>query len=390
MEKITENKKCYGCTACYSICPKKAIEMVEDEKGFKHPVINNKKCINCGLCKKNCPANYGLDQFVSDNNLPKIYAARTKNEEVREKSTSGGMFSEISNYILNKDGVIFGTVMDENFKVKYIKVKDKKGRDLLRGAKYVQSDLENTFTEIKKELDEKKYVMFIGNPCYVAGLKSFLGKNNYENLLLCDIVCHGVPSPLIFKEHVEYIKNKHKLKKYIFRNKLIGWRGTNTTIEYDNTYESNTPYSDIFTNLYFDGYITRECCSSCKFTSINRVSDITIGDFWGIEKSHPKFNDEKGTSLLIINSKKGENILENIKNNIYLEESSVEKCLQPQLKYPSAENKNKLSFWNDYKKRGFHFVAKKYTIFGFKKRLIKSIKKIIPNNVKEKLKGRKV
>ena len=233
-------------------------------------------------------------------------------------------------------------------------------------------------------------VMFIGNPCFVAGLKNFLGKNNYDNLLLCDIICHGVPSPLIFRNHIEFIKEKHNLKKYIFRNKTIGWRGTNTTIEYDNKCEVNTPYSDIFTNLYFDGYISRDCCSTCKFTSINRVSDITIGDFWGIEKSHPNFNDEKGTSLLILNTKKGSEVFDNIKNEIYYEESNIEKCMQPQLKYPSLENKNKKWFWEDYKNKGFHYVAKKYTVFGFKNNIIKKAKKLIPNNIKEKLKGRKV
>lgn len=386
MEKITDKNMCYGCTACYSLCPQNAISMKEDNRGFKYPSINNEKCINCELCKNICPANKSLKKFLNENTFTKIFAAKTKNENIRKKSTSGGMFSEISNYVLENNGIIYGTILDNNFQVKYICVDNTKDRDLMRGAKYVQSNLNDTFINIKKDLKSNKLVLFIGNPCFVAGLKSFLGFKNHDNLVLCDIVCHGVPSPLIFKEHVNYIRSKHSLKKYIFRNKLIGWRGTNTTIEYDNKVEYNTSYSDIFTNLYFDGYISRDCCSSCKYTSMNRVSDITIGDFWGIEKSHPSFNDERGTSLVIINTIKGEKVFNKIKDNLLYINSSPEKCVQPQLQYPSKENIKKERFWLDYESKGFEYIAKKYTVYGLKNKIIRHIKNLIPNSIKSKLK----
>lgn len=382
MEEITKKNNCFGCTACANICPKHAISMEYDENGFKYPKVDKDKCINCGLCKRICPAN----NEVKKNDNICVYAAKNKNDNIRRKSTSGGLFTAISNYVLEKKGVVYGSIMNNDFKVVYLRAESKKDIDNMRGSKYVQSDLKETFSSIKKDLEKNLMVLFVGTPCYVQGLKSYLRKE-YDNLILCDIVCHGVPSPLIFDEHVNFINKMGKLKKYTFRDKEIGWRGTNVTIEYDTKKESNTVVSDIFSNLYFDGYISRICCSKCKYTSINRVSDITIGDFWEIEKSHNDFNDEKGINLVLINTLKGKKVFENIKDELEYIESSIDKCIQPQLKYPSKENKNKKQFWNDYEKKGFMYVAKKYTTYGKINSVKKRIKKLVPNKIKQIIRG---
>ena len=384
MKKLTEITKCYGCTACMNICPKKCISMQTNEKGFKYPVIDKEKCIDCGLCHKICPAN---NTVVKDNACKIVYAAKHKDISVIKQSTSGGVFTALSDYVLNEKGVIYGTKLSEEMKVTYTRVTTKKERDNLRGSKYVQSDLKDTFSELKKDLENQKTVLFVGNPCYVAGLKSYL-KKDYPNLILCDIVCHGVPSPLIFEEHIKLINSKDKIKKYIFRDKSVGWRGTNVTIEYGNKKESNTEFSSIFSNLYFDGYISRENCATCKFTSVNRVSDITIGDFWGIEKNSElnKINDEKGINLVMINTNKGSEIFEKISSDIVFLQSEVENCLQPQLQYPAKQNTKKDAFWNDYYNKGFIYVSKKYTSYGLKNKIFKLIKKMIPRKIKNILK----
>lgn len=387
MMEITNKSKCYGCTACFNQCPRNAIKMVEDERGFKYPKIDNDKCINCRLCKKICPANSQVDKNEENNII--VYAAKHKDEIIRENSTSGGLFSAISEYVLKNNGIIYATILDENYEVKYTRADNKCDRDKMRGSKYVQSDLLNCFCLIENDLHDNKLVLFVGNPCYVAGLKSFLKYKEYNNLILCDIVCHGVPSPKIFREHINLINSKGKIKKYIFRDKKIGWRGTNVTIEYGNKIETNTAFSDIFCDLYFDGYISRDCCSKCKFTSIIREADITIGDFWGIEKYHKNINDEKGINLVILNTQKGIELFDKISSDLNYEVSSINNCLQPQLMYPSKENKKKKYFWKDYKKRGFLYVAKKYTKYGIKNKIIIATKKLIPNSIKEKIKGLK-
>lgn len=387
MEEITNKKNCYGCTACVNICPKKAIKMVEDSRGFKYPSIDDKLCINCGLCKRRCPANKELNDFLDYSVDPIIYAAKCKDDNIRNKSTSGGVFTVLSDYVLKNGGVIYGTILDNDFRVKYIRTDNKKDRDKMRGSKYVQSDLNDTFNNIKKDLETDRLVLFVGNPCFVSGLKTFLNNKINNNLILCDIICHGVPSPLIFKEHINFINKKGNLNKYVFRDKSIGWRGTNTTIKYGNKVESNTSFSDIFTNLYFDGYISRDCCETCKFTSFNRVSDITIGDYWGIENVFPDFNDEKGINLLFLNTKNGINIFNKIRNSLSYIQSDINKCEQPQLKYPSKAHHNKDKFWIDYDNKGFDYVSRKYTVFGVKNKIIFNIKRFIPKGVKSKLKG---
>lgn len=356
IEKVSN---CCGCTCCANICPKEAISMVEDEKGFNYPHIDKNKCINCGLCFKSCPM---MNASEIKNELPLVYGCKIKDESIRMKSTSGGIFTVISDYVLDNNGVVYGAVFDDDLKVVHARLETKEERNKACGAKYVQSDLGVIFSLIKNDLHSNKLVMFTGNPCQNAGLKNFLKNDkSINNLILVDIVCHGVPSPLIFRQ---YIESFDKIVDYNFRDKSITWRGANVTIKFaDNTTVTNSRKARIMTDLYFRGYISRNSCGYCPFTDINRVSDMTIGDFWGIENCNPSFDDGKGVSLLLLNTNKGKEIFEKVKERLNYFESDTVSCLQAQLQYPTSPNKNKEKFWKDYNKHGYDYTEKIYKLW---------------------------
>lgn len=220
------NSDCCGCTACYSICPKNAISMLEDKEGFKYPSINMDMCISCHLCEKVCAFKQSKSIKKKNNvSKPQTFAVKHKNLNVRLNSRSGGIFTDLSDYFLKNDGVIYGCILDNTLVVKHIRATNETQRNLMRGSKYVQSDLFNTFAQVKNDLDGSKYVLFTGTSCQIDGLKSFLGKK-YEKLLCVDILCHGVPSPMIFKDFIDWSEKKYdgKVIDVDFRNKKdFGW-----------------------------------------------------------------------------------------------------------------------------------------------------------------------
>lgn len=380
MNTVYENKgKCCGCTACFHICPVDAITMEADSKGFLYPYIDSERCIDCGKCKKVCPFQNDYEKTFNIKEV-KVYAVKHKDEAVRLSSTSGGAFSAISDYVLENSGLVFGVAFNENFKAVYKKAQTKEERDDFKGSKYVQSYLGDTFSNIKDFLYEGKKVLFSGNPCIIAGLRRYLDMENVrsENLILCDIVCHGVPSPLVFKEHLDSLKRKtnSNVLEYRFRDKKYGWRGSNVSINLDNKEYANNSFANSYSNLYFAGLITRKSCHNCKFTNFNRPSDITIGDYWGIEKNIPDFVDDSGVSLMLVNSIKGQQLFENIKKDIEFRESSVNKCIQPQLEYPPQSSAKEKDFWADYDSYGYEYIIKKYgglSVKGKAKRVIKTV-----------------
>lgn len=306
--KILEKENCCGCGACQNICPKNAISMVLENDGFRYPHIDEEKCINCGLCKNVCPV---LNLKKEDENLPDTYACYNKNEKIRMESSSGGMFSLIAEEVLNQNGVIFGAAFDENLEVKHIKIEIKEDLRLLMGSKYLQSDTDKTFREAKEFLEKGKKVFYTGTPCQIEGLKSFLRKD-YENLLCGDLICHGVPSKNIFDK---YIKNiGEKIKKVYFRDKENkGWNNYQVLIQTENKKIYEDHEKDEFMNEFLSDRYLRESCYNCKFKKKHRISDFTFADFWGINNIAPEMNDEKGTSLLFVNSNKGKEIFEKLK-----------------------------------------------------------------------------
>ena len=373
MELVKDKAQCCGCTACKNICPKQAIEMVEDEQGFLYPEISQEKCINCGLCKKTCFYQSGYK--VLDDHLDKIetYAVKHKNLKIRMESRSGGIFTALSDEILNQNGVIYGVGYKNGFKVCYKRAETEEQRSEFRGSKYVQSEVGDIFKQVKMDLDNGRKVLFSGTPCHVAGLAKFI--RNKENLFLVDIVCHGTPSPKIFKDYISFLEKKYggKVEQFDFRDKSFGW---NTHIE-SFVINREKIAKTIYTDLFYKHIMFRKSCYNCQFTNLNRPSDITIADCWGIEKNRPDVNDNKGVSLVIVNTEKGKKLYENIMPEIEQYKVDIKDYLQPQMQYPNKKYKKYEEFWNDYKEKGFEYITKKYAgknLLGKVKRTLRKVR----------------
>lgn len=374
MNLAIDKSKCCACTACKNVCPKQAIEMISDEKGFLYPKIDENKCIKCGLCENVCFYNTGYKTL--DDHLDKIetYAVKHKDFNIRMNSRSGGIFTALSDYILDNKGVIYGVGYKENFVVCYKRAETKEERNKFRGSKYVQSELNDIFKRVKNDLENDRWVLFSGTPCHVAGLVKYLGKKKFEKLLLIDIVCHGVPSPKMFNDYINYIEKRYndKVNDFDFRDKNFGWDQSKESFNIKGKKYAQTVYSNLFNScLSF-----RDSCYNCQFTNLNRPSDITIGDCWGIAGNRPDIDDNKGVSLVIINTEKGKFIQENILSNLEYYVIDINDYLQPRLREPNKRSEKVDGFWNDYLNNGFTYIAKKYgtiTLFGRVKRKIKHI-----------------
>lgn len=360
MIKLSDKSQCCGCTACASICPKNAIVMVPDGMGFKYPKVDVLKCTECGLCENVCSFNENYDKSLNLSE-PVIFAARHKDIHEVETSRSGAAFIAISDYVLDNGGIVYGVGYKDHFRVAHKRAITKEERNEFKGSKYVQSDLEGIFAQIRKDLKNGNTVLFSGTPCQTAGLNSFIGKKLRENLILVDIVCHGVPSPYIWKDYIEYIENKYKSKitKVDFRDKTrIGWAGHIESFVMSNGEKIE---SNIYADLFCNNIMLRQSCGVCHYTNIKRPSDFTIADYWGWEKVSDDFNsDDKGCSLLFINSSKGQSLFQNFAYKLNLIRSNQEKCLQPNLMEPSALNLNSHDFECDYINHGFRYILNKY------------------------------
>lgn len=342
-----------------------------------YPHINQDLCVECGVCKKVCPLQNDVtleDHFIE----PLVYALKHKSNEVRMSSASGGAYTLISDYALNASATLYGVEFDENFNVHHVSTITTTGRAAFKGSKYVQSDLEEVFIEVKRDLNDGKKVLFTGTACQVAGLRNFLWEINTDNLILNDIICHGTPSPLLWKDYLRFIQKKSKLKAYTFRSKEIGWRGFNIKAVFENgNSKLNTPDIMVYSNLFGSDLALRPSCYCCKFACIRRPSDLTIGDFWGVEKVIPKLDDNKGVSLVILSTLAGKILFEKIKDSMDYELSNTTDCLQPNLVRPTKRPTTREQFWEDYYKNGFEYLAKKYGGYGLSPRLKRFVKIIL-------------
>lgn len=344
MPQLAKHDMCTGCLACVFSCPRHCLNIEIDEYGFSFPgLFDQEHCINCGVCEKSCPVLNHKELYKST----RAFAAYSLNTDIRSDSSSGGIFSELALEIIDQGGYVYGASYDENFKIHHICVDSKEKLGLLRGAKYAQSNLHNCFERIKKQVKEGKPVLFSGTPCQIAGLKSFLNKD-YNNIFFVDFVCHGVPSPMVWEKYVKYraeSDNEGKMPvKINLRSKHTGW----SHYKYSNLfiYDNNVRYSvesgsDLFMKLFVGDYINRESCSNCQFKGFKRQSDITIADFWGIWDVRPGMDDGKGTSAVLVHSKKGKQLFNNISKRIKFEEVSFEEISQqnPSILISSKANK---------------------------------------------------
>ena len=368
MEEIINKRMCTGCTACMNICPKKAISMQEDSEGFKYPVIDQDKCINCGLCKKTCPVLNTKNNFA----INSCYAAYSKKEEKKMNSSSGGIFSLIANYILDNKGIVIGSAFDNKMQLKHISVVNKNGLNKLSGSKYLQSDLNNVFSYIKENIKNKK-ILFVGTPCQIAGLKAFL-KNDYDNLMCVDLICHGVPSPKLFRKYIDELNTKHSdyVTDYIFRDKSPGW----------DTYKSFTqPAKDNeYMKLFLSDIALRNSCYNCNFKFGNKYSDITLGDFWGIKAVYPEMYNKIGVSAIIINTNKGKEIFNCLQKNINFKECDIKNILHgnPSLQSSCKKPKKRESFFNNIEYLTIDKLVQQYVPkMNIFKKIINKIKRVI-------------
>lgn len=345
IKALPSSAKCTGCSACMNICPVNCIKMVENDEGFLYPTINYKKCINCELCKNTCP-------IINDSKkvTPKqVLAIKNKDDNIRYKSSSGGVFYELAKYVINKKGVVFGAAYSKDISVEHIMINNLANLLKLQGSKYSQSNLKDTFKKVKKELDNKKLVLFSGTPCHIHGLKSFLNKN-YINLICVDIVCHGVPSPKVFSKYIREIEknNNSKVNNVEFRNKENGWKNYNLKLYFDNKKFKKNIYSD---DVYMKGFLQnlylRPSCHNCNSNNFRSGGDITLGDCWGIEKIASDFDDDKGVSLIILNTKQGCDFFNKI--------SSKFDILNTDINFVIKENPSIIRSWLSHKNRKVFF-----------------------------------
>ncbi len=340
MEKITEF--CTGCRVCEKICPKKAITMGYDREGFLSPNINNDKCINCNLCVKKCPQ----ENEILASGKQVSYLGVLKDKNILIKSTSGGAFMAFASMIINKGGVVYGCSFTNSFEVEHERIDNQEKLKRLQGSKYVQSNVKSTYEQVKIDLKTGKYVLYSGTPCQIAGLYSYLNKN-YENLYTIDLICHGVPSPLMFKKYIEW-KEKSiggKITEYSFRYKEDGYGGRYLVrIKNNNKIKQLPIMLDPYGDAFLKGKTFRESCYRCKYAKSNRVADITIGDLWGSEDIKTNIDMKSGVSLIITNSYKGKQLFDLSKDKLHYNEINLEKvkkyneCLNHPVKRPESRD----------------------------------------------------
>ena len=328
--ETVKSEQCVGCGACAQVCPKSAITMHPDDDGFLHPAVNTAQCVRCGICVEVCPVISGIK---ADNN-PIAYAAKCNNDAIRLTSSSGGIFTLLAEKVIEQGGVVFGAAMDRDLSVVHIAVNTKEELSKLRGSKYVQSRIGDTYKQAREFLNQGKTVYFSGTPCQIEGLLKFLRKP-YENLITQDVVCHGVPSPLVWDRYVKRQEEKHHsaIKQVDFRCKQFGWREYRVRLYFQGGASfSQRKNKDPFMRCFLSDLCLRPSCYDCLFKKQDKASDFTLADFWGIQNYLPQMDDNRGISLVVCNTPKAQALFEQIKHSICFEEV----CLQDVAQHNTA------------------------------------------------------
>lgn len=356
--------RCTGCTACSVVCPKEAIHMIDDDYGAKYPVIDERLCIGCNLCEKRCPVLQVERKEHGDADVLAVYAVQTKNAGLREDSSSGGLFSLLARQVLSENGVVIGCAMSEDcYSAHHIFVEDEEGLSLLRGSKYVQSDLKDTISRAVNFVKSGRKVLFSGTPCQVAGLSSALNHREYDNLLLVDFICHGVPVPFAWEN---YIRSREKAadskaKRVRFRSKENGWKAYSLAIDF----EDDSQYvGKVTEDAYLKGFIQnlylRSSCYKCVNKGNAYFSDMTIADFWSVGKYLPDYDDNRGTSLAILHTRKAESFLELCKDQARMERVAGVLSGNQSYHYPVPKNPLRIRVLQEMKRRPLVSVLERY------------------------------
>lgn len=362
MKTIQTPEQCCGCSACANVCPHKAIEMRPDALGFLFPKINQELCVDCGLCERICVMDNVAD--IDWEKEPQAFSFRLKSIDELAKSQSGGAFYALACNAIHQGAVVYGAAFDTQWSVTHQKVVTIEGLDKLRMSKYVQSDIRGAFDSVKEDLRNGKCVLFSGTPCQVAGVKAAVPKPLRERLITIDIICHGVPAPKIWEDYVSYLEKKHHsaIKKACFRDKRKGWHGAIESFLFANGKEV---FRETSNALYFSGFSMRDSCAVCPFASTHREGDITIGDWWAVPKDS-KLNDDKGVSMILVNSEKGKALLDVIRDFADMESITLAECKQYNMEHPSTLHFKRKQFVEDYINKGFVYVGKRYADMGWR------------------------
>ncbi len=329
MIKISNKTKCSGCYACINICPKNCISMKTDEEGFRYPEIDESLCVDCGLCEKACPMLGGADDVRKQRKGIKSVACYNKEKEALANSSSGGVAHLLGEYVVQNGGVVFGVVGNMTTKVQHIMAETEEDLKLLQGSKYLQSNVDLNYRLAKTQLETGKLVLFTGTPCQIAGLYGYLGKD-YDNLITADLICHGVPSEKVFEKFIK--EHEQKVGKKVisfFRDKTDGWKPVLFSYIYDDgTSITKTGRKDKFNMGFTTNLFQRPSCYKCPFALMERIGDITLGDWFGGIKYKELDPENKGLSMIVLNSPKGERVYEFIKHKMEIKEYSVEEAMR--------------------------------------------------------------
>lgn len=367
MIDIQHKEDCCGCNACGDVCPKDCISYKADIEGFLYPVVDKNSCIDCRLCEKVCPMSRSVALSKGNLERPECRAAVSKNIMTRFASTSGGMFTVLASKMYRDGGYVGGAIFDDGWRVSQLVSGDKTDLERLRGSKLHQSNAVGFYSNVKDLLNAGKKVLVCGLPCQIAALKSFL-KKDYDNLILVDLICRGINSPKVFRKWLDYLEDEYGAKAIRFRvkNKELGWRKLTTKVEFEN---GNVLYDTSDTNYFTIGYLStgvycRPSCYKCKFKGFPRVSDITLGDYWGAGKTiSDEMDGDLGTSIVLLNSEKGRKYYFSLGARIIDKTVPYEvvvkgnPALISSLAHPKCDREQ---FYVDLDKEDFRFVAKKY------------------------------
>ena len=378
MITITDPAQCSGCGACASACPVRAISMEADRKGFLYPKADPSICVGCGKCEALCPiSNAGGIRPET----PMAYGAWSAREEIRSGSSSGGAFTEIAAEVLRQGGIVFGAAFDEDLSVRHIGVETEADLEKLRGSKYVQSTIGTAYLDAKKHLTAGRIVLFTGTPCQIAGLYRFLGRE-YENLHTQDIICHGVPAPAVWRAYIEYLETAaaSRMRTAGFRHKKYGWKNYSVRCSFSNGTSYVKRHSDdLYMQSFHRDLCLRPSCYRCAFKTTARISDITLADFWGVEKVCPEIDDDRGVSLVILHSLRGRALFHRAEGALCFREADLEEAV----KYNSAMTRSvpvsadRDAFMECVLENGFCGKAQRFLRPPLKSRIKKALKKLI-------------
>ncbi len=364
MIEIKKEKDCCGCGACADICPKKCINLLFNENGFLFPKVDKNLCINCQLCNKVCPI-YNVRKRRIKN---EFYAGQNIDNKIRNRSTSGGIFYAVAKKILDDGGIVYGTALTDNARSAEFRRIDKiEELSALMGSKYIQSKTANVFKLVKQDLNQEKTVLFVGTPCQVEGLKKYIN-TNFSNLYTMDLVCHGVASQKVWAEYIKYhVKETNKkLIDVNFRSKIIGWnKGGSMQLLFDNDSIYYKDFrEDLFGRAFNANLVFRSSCENCCFKGFSRISDITLGDFWGIKEFIKNFDDDLGTSLIIVHSEKGKEILKALSSKLNVSRVKAYEAVKknPFIVESIKPNKNKEDFFRKLGNEPFEELIEEYAM----------------------------